>query len=225
MFVVSYWNSTSNHNREPYPDTGPSVVSYWNSTSNHNRSDSSSPAAWVVSYWNSTSNHNWRWTIFTTSPCCILLKFYIKPQRQALNRLIYCIIYQDYHHWKVRIHTLTKSIWCISACQRTRQIYAKYLKKLQLLRYIRFGPFDLPPEIHNITVLFVRHGKNTRISRRRHWSTHPIYMYPHILFRWTMPDINRILHHRKTILLQCLAELCGMTPLSLGIGRQIEKYK
>ena len=55
---------------------------------------------------------------------CILLKFYIKPQRQALNRLIYCIIYQDYHHWKVRIHTLTKSIWCISACQRTRQIYA-----------------------------------------------------------------------------------------------------
>lgn len=29
---------------------------------------------------------------------CILLKFYIKPQRQALNRLIYCIIYQDYHH-------------------------------------------------------------------------------------------------------------------------------
>ena len=34
--VVSYWNSTSNHNSQSYYFREPGVVSYWNSTSNHN---------------------------------------------------------------------------------------------------------------------------------------------------------------------------------------------
>ena len=34
--VVSYWNSTSNHNYHRHGDALFSVVSYWNSTSNHN---------------------------------------------------------------------------------------------------------------------------------------------------------------------------------------------
>ena len=34
------------------------VVSYWNSTSNHNNYNYSIPRYYVVSYWNSTSNHN-----------------------------------------------------------------------------------------------------------------------------------------------------------------------
>ena len=56
--VVSYWNSTSNHNTSKPFNVRPVVVSYWNSTSNHN---SSLGCVWVisvVSYWNSTSNHN-----------------------------------------------------------------------------------------------------------------------------------------------------------------------
>ena len=99
------------------------VVSYWNSTSNHNDCRRGRAFFYVVSYWNSTSNHNWKSFIVcnlvlylieilhqtTTSPpeerdsiklylieilhqtttsqllnrsdrCCILLKFYIKPQ-------------------------------------------------------------------------------------------------------------------------------------------------
>ena len=56
--VVSYRNSTSNHNK---PDSGKAhrlVVSYRNSTSNHNRVAALRTLAFVVSYRNSTSNHN-----------------------------------------------------------------------------------------------------------------------------------------------------------------------
>ena len=56
--VVSYWNSTSNHNWTPRRSTPECVVSYWNSTSNHNGGVGYGNEYGVVSYWNSTSNHN-----------------------------------------------------------------------------------------------------------------------------------------------------------------------
>ena len=56
--VVSYRNSTSNHNYILYLVLDDGVVSYRNSTSNHNRSDRVTPLHAVVSYRNSTSNHN-----------------------------------------------------------------------------------------------------------------------------------------------------------------------
>ena len=56
--VVSYRNSTSNHN-EPEPHLCLLyVVSYRNSTSNHNSSEVVFDEVVVVSYRNSTSNHN-----------------------------------------------------------------------------------------------------------------------------------------------------------------------
>ena len=56
--VVSYRNSTSNHNH-PQAGTEPRlVVSYRNSTSNHNGGSRYSDWLEVVSYRNSTSNHN-----------------------------------------------------------------------------------------------------------------------------------------------------------------------
>ena len=99
--VVSYWNSTSNHNAAPAGYDETRVVSYWNSTSNHNGFATIFFVNKVVSYWNSTSNHNLypvridfiklylieilHQTTTTGLPrltllCCILLKFYIKPQ-------------------------------------------------------------------------------------------------------------------------------------------------
>ena len=57
-WVVSYRNSTSNHNYYDKFKMYASVVSYRNSTSNHNRPQYSSIPAVVVSYRNSTSNHN-----------------------------------------------------------------------------------------------------------------------------------------------------------------------
>ena len=63
--VVSYWNSTSNHNSVDAPCFTLIVVSYWNSTSNHNTGTCDAPPLPVVSYWNSTSNHNNCWDFFT----------------------------------------------------------------------------------------------------------------------------------------------------------------
>ena len=56
--VVSYWNSTSNHNNRKQAAKTIRVVSYWNSTSNHNGVNATMSGSSVVSYWNSTSNHN-----------------------------------------------------------------------------------------------------------------------------------------------------------------------
>ena len=104
--VVSYWNSTSNHNSRSFLFCCPPVVSYWNSTSNHNHVNVAFLCFCVVSYWNSTSNHNldgkeqdfsWLYLIEilhqTTTQgrkrnckhCCILLKFYIKPQLKVIH--------------------------------------------------------------------------------------------------------------------------------------------
>ena len=56
--VVSYRNSTSNHNGRHGHGGQRIVVSYRNSTSNHNSGSRFSSATRVVSYRNSTSNHN-----------------------------------------------------------------------------------------------------------------------------------------------------------------------
>ena len=58
LAVVSYRNSTSNHNDVNATTLHPSVVSYRNSTSNHNFATCWSDWCCVVSYRNSTSNHN-----------------------------------------------------------------------------------------------------------------------------------------------------------------------
>ena len=103
--VVSYRNSTSNHNKAGVMSEKSSVVSYRNSTSNHNEIEPLNAQRNVVSYRNSTSNHNsfplllLRWPLYlieilhqTTTQrsfegfglCCILSKFYIKPQLLTL---------------------------------------------------------------------------------------------------------------------------------------------
>ena len=60
MNVVSYRNSTSNHNLQPILYSLDKVVSYRNSTSNHNGDADLHHSGRVVSYRNSTSNHNFR---------------------------------------------------------------------------------------------------------------------------------------------------------------------
>ncbi len=98
---------------------GHSVVSYRNSTSNHNAGPEGYEEMKVVSYRNSTSNHNWELIIWknrllylieilhqtTTRFCilfpvyrCILSKFYIKPQlaRVASYSAIRCILSKFY---------------------------------------------------------------------------------------------------------------------------------
>ena len=99
--VVSYRNSTSNHNSSAPLNFPTAVVSYRNSTSNHNLLQEFVNCERVVSYRNSTSNHNMprpsarvsslylieilhqtttRQGCFRGTWGCILSKFYIKPQ-------------------------------------------------------------------------------------------------------------------------------------------------
>ena len=61
--VVSYRNSTSNHNQGWAYYIRVKVVSYRNSTSNHNQLYTLMAQTRVVSYRNSTSNHNSRWYV------------------------------------------------------------------------------------------------------------------------------------------------------------------
>ena len=103
--VVSYRNSTSNHNGGLRNLFGECVVSYRNSTSNHNLIVAIKMPETVVSYRNSTSNHNLFGTncmynelylieilhqTTTQAPRtlaarrCILSKFYIKPQHYPM---------------------------------------------------------------------------------------------------------------------------------------------
>ena len=117
--VVSYRNSTSNHNSRGKYRVQVIVVSYRNSTSNHNSAPRRKGEISVVSYRNSTSNHN---PIRRAAPrrrlylieilhqttttlaasgnfsSCILSKFYIKPQLFAslLIALICCILSKFY---------------------------------------------------------------------------------------------------------------------------------
>ena len=95
------------------------VVSYRNSTSNHNSSEVVFDEVVVVSYRNSTSNHNSSETIIVTrrlylieilhqtttfgyssilERCCILSKFYIKPQHLTLigKNNLSCILSKFY---------------------------------------------------------------------------------------------------------------------------------
>ena len=111
--VVSYWNSTSNHNPPLRTFLPLLVVSYWNSTSNHNYRGKKRVVIAVVSYWNSTSNHNLgngypvssvlylieilhQTTTLATEwvlhMCCILLKFYIKPQLAGMVLMLLSVV-------------------------------------------------------------------------------------------------------------------------------------
>ena len=79
MKVVSYRNSTSNHNSDAVSMSGVSVVSYRNSTSNHNNT-----AKWevvgllyLIEILHQTTTMQYS---YTSSIGCILSKFYIKPQ-------------------------------------------------------------------------------------------------------------------------------------------------
>ena len=83
--VVSYRNSTSNHNRPKLALPSPLVVSYRNSTSNHNITilRSVSIMLYLIEILHQTT---------TVAPkphhtkSCILSKFYIKPQHGARRR-------------------------------------------------------------------------------------------------------------------------------------------
>ena len=97
LYVVSYWNSTSNHNlfRSAFRFALGCILLKFYIKPQPSRG--CRPTACVVSYWNSTSNHNMA-SLFLVLACCILLKFYIKPQpiTEVLTWRRSCILLKFY---------------------------------------------------------------------------------------------------------------------------------
>ena len=89
--VVSYWNSTSNHNGSGSMSLGDPVVSYWNSTSNHNFNvprPRFSPL-YLIEILHQTTTRRY---VLGLLGCCILLKFYIKPQHRISTTRIFPVV-------------------------------------------------------------------------------------------------------------------------------------
>ncbi len=79
LYVVSYRNSTSNHNMSHWRATSQGVVSYRNSTSNHNAGTTTPNSAllYLIEILHQTTTIH---AICRIKKSCILSKFYIKPQ-------------------------------------------------------------------------------------------------------------------------------------------------
>ena len=111
LYVVSYRNSTSNHNMSHWRATSQGVVSYWNSTSNHNYGGQLPFDAllYLIEILHQTTTLALPMLVArllylieilhqttTSLPAillllrCILLKFYIKPQLRLERELAYC---------------------------------------------------------------------------------------------------------------------------------------
>ena len=148
--VVSYRNSTSNHNYLHRRYWQQRVVSYRNSTSNHNTKSIRVSRPPVVSYRNSTSNHNdvsksalalrlylieilHQTTTQSQSAypnCgCILSKFYIKPQlvSSIIAALAGCILSKFY----IKPQQAARSDRRTACC-----ILSKFYIKPQLLPFV-----------------------------------------------------------------------------------------
>ena len=78
--VVSYRNSTSNHNSRGVDKNKNKVVSYRNSTSNHNR-ECGHPSEFQLYLIEILHQTTTRKRALSKGRSCILSKFYIKPQR------------------------------------------------------------------------------------------------------------------------------------------------
>ena len=105
--VVSYRNSTSNHNPPLHLSSDTDVVSYRNSTSNHNSAVHCSvlSSLYLIEILHQTT------TFGVCSPAsrrCILSKFYIKPQlrRKCPNFCCRCILSKFYikpQPWSIKV--------------------------------------------------------------------------------------------------------------------------
>ena len=89
--VVSYRNSTSNHNGGSRYSDWLEVVSYRNSTSNHNkkRFQPITIALYLIEILHQTTTEPPDIVAFTR---CILSKFYIKPQLRLERELARCVV-------------------------------------------------------------------------------------------------------------------------------------
>ena len=111
--VVSYRNSTSNHNLTRQQVVDEVVVSYRNSTSNHNFCASHASRYTVVSYRNSTSNHNG--FVLITAVCMLYL---IEILHQTTTRRLLLLMATLLYLIEILHQTTTElsKFQCLSSC-------------------------------------------------------------------------------------------------------------
>ena len=213
VVVVSYRNSTSNHNSGTTTPNSALVVSYRNSTSNHNQNTRSIGRSIVVSYRNSTSNHNRGRTLCgicelylieilhqTTTPssltysarplylieilhqttttvafsvataCCILSKFYIKPQ-PSRRRLPTCgvVSYRN----STSNHNIADKVlpvgqlYLIEILHQTTTDWRRYPRAgCCILSKFYIKPQRMPKHTHNSTVVSYRNSTSNHNCTR-----------------------------------------------------------
>ena len=112
--VVSYRNSTSNHNIESFRSLCHRVVSYRNSTSNHNTGDGFpvSSTLYLIEILHQTTTIS---SPIVTRLSCILSKFYIKPQPWTVVLFWYFVLYliEILHQTTTRRNVKRSSRCCI----------------------------------------------------------------------------------------------------------------
>ena len=124
--VVSYRNSTSNHNSTKPLRRSTLVVSYRNSTSNHNSVNGPLGQQGVVSYRNSTSNHN------SSRTTLVLHMLYLIEILHQTTTLIVIRLARIVLYLIEILHQTTTNgefTWSISSC-----ILSKFYIKPQLAR-------------------------------------------------------------------------------------------
>ncbi len=91
------------------------------------------------------------------------------------------------------------------------------------LGWHRFG--GLSPVVNYLTVLFVGYLQNTYLPFGRQHFLYAFYVYFGTLARGTVPGVNAVLHHGKTVFYQFFPETGRVFAFAFGIGGKIEKYK
>ena len=143
--VVSYRNSTSNHNRIRLRFSERIVVSYRNSTSNHNPNFSIEffDKLYLIEILHQTTTSR---CTSTLRSCCILSKFYIKPQL-------------GYHHSQFRSCCILSKFyikpqpkytehWAFHSCILSK-FYIKPQQRANVMRNLRVVSYRNSTSNHN----------------------------------------------------------------------------
>ena len=151
--VVSYRNSTSNHNVANTPIARFLVVSYRNSTSNHNNASLLAVRLIVVSYRNSTSNHN-------DSPIAVILQSVVSYRNSTSN-----------HNWS-RAESARTALYLIEILhQTTTKTFATRLSNRCILSKFYIKP--QPTTINTGSLIVVSYRNSTSNHNRSASHTAP----------------------------------------------------
>ena len=197
--VVSYRNSTSNHNRPRVDEKRPRVVSYRNSTSNHNlwTTKSASEMLYLIEILHQTTtdclSQNLQPSLYlieilhqTTTffdntlvlMCCILSKFYIKPQLRRQRSDFRCVV--SYRN-STSNHNIMTALLNLRNVVSYRNSTSNHNKHLELRGHYGVVSYRNSTSNHNIArydptaielyLIEILHQTTTRLNRSTHKDT------------------------------------------------------